>query len=192
MDAAIGALASAQEALAKEEKHQKAFDDANKSYEMAQRAGASEQLLQTLAANSNVKEINIVAHSMGNWVTLEALRGMSIRNGKIGAKVRNVMLVAPDVDVDVFRTQIQRMGTSRPRFALFVSQDDKALKFSETIWGGVQRLGQVDPAQEPYVSELQREHIEVYDLTKLKGNAHDRAFSDITEVVAMIKNRVGE
>ena len=153
---------------------------------------ALEQLLQTLAANPNVKEINVVAHSMGNWVTLEALRGMSIRTGKIGAKVKNVMLIAPDVDVDVFRTQIQRMGTSRPQFALFVSQDDKALKFSETIWGGTPRLGQVDPAQEPYVSELKREHIEVFDLTKLKGNAHDRAFEDITEVMVMIKDRVGK
>ena len=55
------------------------------------------------------------------------------------------MLVAPDVDVDVFRKQIRRMGKARPRFALFVSQDDKALKLSETIWGGVPRLGEIDP-----------------------------------------------
>jgi esterase/lipase superfamily enzyme len=153
---------------------------------------AFEQLLAMLAANPNVKDINIVAHSMGNWVALEALRGMSIRSGKIGNKIKNVMLIAPDVDVDVFRTQIQRIGTSRPRFALFVSQDDKALSLSQSIWGGVQRLGDIDPEQEPYQSELGREHIEVFDLTKLKGNAHDRAFEDITTVVAMFKDRVGE
>ena len=129
---------------------------------------------------------------MGNWVTLEALRGMSIRSGKIGGKIRNVLLVAPDVDVDVFRTQIQRMGSPRPRFALFVSQDDKALELSQTIWGGVPRLGEINPAQEPYQSELKRENIEVFDLTTLKGNAHDRAFENITAVVAMLKNRVGE
>ena len=50
------------------------------------RAMLFEQLLATLAANPNVKEINIVAHSMGNWVTLEALRAMSIRSGKIGGR----------------------------------------------------------------------------------------------------------
>jgi esterase/lipase superfamily enzyme len=153
---------------------------------------AFEELLATLTANPNVKEINIVAHSMGNWVTLEALRGISIRSGKIGGKIRNVLLVAPDVDVDVFRTQIQRMGSPRPRFALFVSQDDKALELSQTIWGGVPRLGEINPAQEPYQSELKRENIEVFDLTTLKGNAHDRAFENITAVVAMLKNRVGE
>ena len=153
---------------------------------------AFEQLLSMVAANPNVKEINIVAHSMGNWVTLEALRAMSIKTGKIGAKIRNVMLVAPDVDVDVFRTQIQRMGSSRPRFSLFVSQDDKALGLSQAIWGGVPRLGEINPAQEPYQSELKRENIEVFDLTSLKGSAHDRAFEDITQVVVMIRNRSGE
>src|SRR5215204_4363595 len=89
---------------------------------------ALEQLLESLSAHPNVKEINILAHSMGNWVTLEALRGRSIRPGRMRDKVKNVMLVAPDVDVDVFRAQIQRMGAARPRIALFLSQKDEALK----------------------------------------------------------------
>jgi esterase/lipase superfamily enzyme len=152
---------------------------------------AFEQLLAMLATNPNVNEINIVAHSMGNWVTLEALRAMSIRTGKIGGKIKNVMLVAPDVDVDVFRTQIQRMGTARPRFALFVSQDDKALELSQSLWGGVPRLGEINAAQEPYQSELKRENIEVFDLTNLRGKAHDRAFEDITNVLVMIRSRQG-
>jgi esterase/lipase superfamily enzyme len=54
------------------------------------------------------------------------------------------MLVTPDVDVDVFRTQIQRMGVARPRTALFVSQDDSALGLSKVIWGDVPRLGNID------------------------------------------------
>ena len=53
-------------------------------------------------------------------------------------------------------------------------------------------MGEINPAQEPYQSELKRENIEVFDLTKLKGDAHDRAFEDITEVVVMIKKRSGE
>jgi esterase/lipase superfamily enzyme len=154
--------------------------------------GALEQLIETLAANPNVKDINIVAHSMGNWITLEALRDMSIRTGKIGAKVKNVMLVAPDVDVDVFRTEMQSMGKSRPRFFLFASQDDGALNFSKSIWGGVQRIGAIDPAQEPYKSELAQENVEAFDLTKLKGDAHGRAFEDITTVMAMLKDRIGD
>ena len=130
---------------------------------------ALEQLLDTLASNSDVKEVNILAHSMGNWVTLEALRSKAIGGGKkgIGHKIKNVFLVAPDVDVDVFRTQIQRMGNARPRFALFVAQDDKALSVSQWIWGGMPRIGDINPEQEPYRDVLAQEQITVFDLTKL-------------------------
>ena len=129
---------------------------------------------------------------MGNWVTLEALRGMAIRSGRVAEKVKNVMLVAPDVDVDVFRTQIRRIGTSRPQFALFASQDDKALRLSQTIWGGKPRLGEINLGVEPFRSELELEHILVFDLTNLNGDAHDRAFEDVTPVMAMIRQRLGE
>ena len=75
---------------------------------------ALEELLDTLASHQNMKEINVVAHSMGNNVALEALRGRSIRGAR-GArggidKVKNALLVAPDVDLDVFRIQVRRMG----------------------------------------------------------------------------------
>ena len=153
---------------------------------------ALEQLLDTLAANPQVTEVNILAHSMGNWVTLEALRGKAIGGGKVGNKVRNVFLVAPDVDVDVFRTQIRRMGTSRPNFALFVSQDDKALGLSQYIWGGVPRLGEINPEQERYRDILAQEKITVFDLTKLGGNSHSRAFDDITQVVVMVREQLNE
>jgi esterase/lipase superfamily enzyme len=156
---------------------------------------ALEQLLDTLAHHPSVTEVTILAHSMGNWVTLEALRSMSIRSGRIGEKIKNVMLVAPDVDVDIFRTQIIRMGTARPRFELFVSQDDKALALSQFIWGGIPRLGEVDPNAEPYHSEFERQRIIVFDLTKLKSSgddAHDRAFEDITSVSAMVRKRLHE
>jgi esterase/lipase superfamily enzyme len=158
---------------------------------------ALEQLLTSLTRESSISEINIVAHSMGNWITLEALRGMFIRNARAPdrggfAKMKNVLLVAPDVDVDVFRSQIARMGTYRPHVALFVSRDDTALDLSKVVWGGVSRLGDVDPNEEPYRTEFEREKIEVFDLTKLKvlgDNAHSRAFDDITAVMAMIEQR---
>jgi esterase/lipase superfamily enzyme len=154
---------------------------------------ALEQLLETLAANRDVKEVNILAHSMGNYVTLEALRGKAIAGGKIGSKIKNVFLVAPDVDADVFRTQIRRMGAARPRFALFVSQDDKALSLSQMIWGGMPRIGDINPEQEPYRDVLAQEQITVFDLTKLQGgNAHTRAFDDITQVVVMVREQLND
>lgn len=158
---------------------------------------ALEDLLAMLASYPSVKEISVLAHSMGNWVTLEALRGRSMRvaQATTGDKLKYAMLVAPDVDVDVFRTQIQRMGAARPRIALFVSQDDKALGLSKIIWGGVPRLGEINPTLEPYRSEFERDRITVFDLTKLKSigdDPHDRAFEDVTTVVGMIRQRLSE
>ncbi len=151
---------------------------------------ALERLLDSVAANPNVKEITVLAHSMGNWLTLEALRAKSIRMGRISDKIKNVLLVAPDVDVDVFRTQIQRMGKPRPRFALFLSQDDAALKLSQSIWGGVSRIGDVNPNEEPYKTQFEQEGILVFDLTHLQGDdAHSRAFDDVTSVMGMIRQR---
>jgi esterase/lipase superfamily enzyme len=159
---------------------------------------ALEGLLSTVASYPGITEVNLLAHSMGNWVALEALRGRSIRGGPTAVslkpdKLKNVLLVAPDVDVDVFRSQIQRMGSVRPRIALFVSQDDSALGLSKSIWGDVPRLGDIDPKQEPYRSELERDKIMVFDLTTLASagdDAHDRAFEDITSVMGMIKERL--
>lgn len=154
---------------------------------------ALEELLDILARHPAVAEVNILAHSMGNWVTLEALRARSLRPGRAADKVKYALLVAPDVDVDVFRTQIRRMGNARPRFALFVSQDDKALAVSQTLSGGVPRLGEVNPNEEPYRSEFERDRIEVFDLTKLEsnhGNAHSRAFDEVTSVAMMVRERL--
>jgi esterase/lipase superfamily enzyme len=66
-------------------------------------------------------------------------------------------MAAPDVDVDVARTQVAAM---RPNFILFVSREDRALALSRRLWGKV-RLGAIDPEQEPLKSELRRERIEV-------------------------------
>ena len=115
-----------------------------------------------LTSFPEVSEVNLLAQSMGNWVALEALRGRSMRGGQTSNslkadKLKNAMLVAPDDDVDVFRMQIQRMGLGRPRIALFASQDDEALSLSKNIWGGVGRLGDVDPTQEPYECEFERD-----------------------------------
>jgi esterase/lipase superfamily enzyme len=152
---------------------------------------ALEDLLDSLACNPDVKEVTLLAHSMGNWIALEALRAKSIRAGKIGDKIKNVLLVAPDVDVDVFRTQIARMGASRPRFALFLSQDDAALKISQSI-GGVTRVGGANPEMEPYHGDFEHGKILVFDLTNLQGSAHSRAFEDVTSVTEMIKQRLAE
>ena len=69
-----------------------------------------EKLLRYLQKDPQVKTISILAHSMGNWVTLEALRQMAIRDGRVAPKVKVVMLADADVDVDIAREQIATLG----------------------------------------------------------------------------------
>jgi len=153
---------------------------------------ALDQLLNAVAGSKDVKEVNVLCHSMGCLLTLETLHARAIHAGKIGGKIKNVLLVAPDVSVDVFRSEMQEMGSAKPRFALFLSEDDQALKLSKSIGDGVTRLGNVNPDQEPYNTEFQREGILVFDLTGLRGGAHSRAFTDVTSVMGMIQQRLAE
>ena len=103
-----------------------------------------------------------------------------------------VRVVAPDVDVKLFREQMLQMGQPRPRFVLFLSRDDRALKLSQSLWGGAPRLGEIDPRDEPYKSELQREQIMVFDVTYLQGDPHSRTFDDVKSVMGMIERRLAQ
>lgn len=96
----------------------------------------------TLVGQSNAEKITIMAHSMGNWLTVEALRQMKMAGTLLPAKrVGNVILAAPDIDVDVFKSQLKRFGKPEKPFVVIVSHDDKALGISDFIAGGKQRLG---------------------------------------------------
>lgn len=153
-----------------------------------------ERLLTFMAKDPNVGEISILAHSMGNVVTLEALRQMAIRNGRILPKIKYVMLAAPDVDVDVFYTVLGELGEPRPAFTMFVSQDDKALAVSKRVWGNVPRIGQIDPEQEPFRSEFERYNINVIDLTKLRtdDSLNHGKFAASPQVVQAIGARLAQ
>lgn len=155
---------------------------------------ALELLLSALASDPNVDEVSILAHSMGNWVTLEALRQMAIRDKRIAPKIKNVMLAAPDVDVDVFRRQMADIGPNGPNVTLFVSQDDRALQVSRRVWGNVERLGQINVAQEPFATEMQQDKITVIDLTKLHTDdrLNHAKFASSPEVVQLIGARLAE
>ncbi|WP_244624205.1 MULTISPECIES: alpha/beta hydrolase [unclassified Bosea (in: a-proteobacteria)] len=153
---------------------------------------ALESLLQNLARDPAVGEVSLLAHSMGNWVALESLTQMAVRNRGIPPKIANVMLASPDVDADVFRTQIAEMTGRRPKFTLFVSQDDRALAVSRRVWGGKDRLGAVDPDVEPYKTEFEQDKITVLNLTKLRtgDKLNHGKFAESPEVVKLIGTRL--
>ncbi|MCF3640379.1 alpha/beta hydrolase [Rhizobium sp. TRM95111] len=151
-----------------------------------------ETALRTVAKEEDVTTVTVLAHSMGTWLTMEALRQMAIRDGHVASKIKNVILASPDIDVDVFARQFTELGAERPNFTIFVSQDDKALALSRFISGDVQRLGAINPADEPYRTQLERAGITVVDLTTVKtedGLNHGK-FAESPEIVQLIGKRL--
>ncbi|MCC7274121.1 MAG: alpha/beta hydrolase [Alphaproteobacteria bacterium] len=153
---------------------------------------ALEAVIRRAASSPEVGEITILAHSMGSWLAVEALRQMAIRDGRVAPRIANVILASPDLDVDVFAQQWRSMGSDRPKFTLFVSQDDRALRLSRRISGGIDRLGQMDPTAEPYRSALEKSGITVIDLTALESGdrMNHGKFASSPEIVRLIGQRL--
>lgn len=151
-----------------------------------------ERLLHVLQDDKGVKDITILAHSMGTWLAMESLRQMSIRDGRVAPKIENVVLASPDIDIDVFARQWSELGGKKPNFTIFVAQDDKALALSRFISGDIQRLGQINPADEPYRAQFEKAGITVVDLTKVKSGdrlAHGK-FAESPQIVQLIGERL--
>ncbi len=152
-----------------------------------------ERLLRAIEAEKGVTDITILAHSMGTWLAMESLRQMAIRDGgKLGPKIQNVVLASPDIDIDVFARQWSDMGERKPNFTIFVSQDDRALALSRFISGDVQRLGQINPSDEPYRAQFEKAGITVVDLTKVQtgDRLNHGKFAESPQIVQLIGERL--
>ena len=152
---------------------------------------ALEKLLRFLQDDPQVNTITVLAHSMGNWVTLEALRQMAIRDGRVVPKIKLVMLADADVDVDIARQQLATLGPQHPHIVLMVSENDRALAASRELWEGP-RLGAIDPNVEPYRGMIEREDISVVNMTSLPS--HDffnhGKFAEDPRVIEQIGRRI--
>lgn len=103
-----------------------------------------EQLLSDVA-RTDAPGIFIVAHSIGAALTIETLRQISIsKNDFLHKKLRGVVMISPDIDVNVFVQSLKRIKPRPDPMLIFVSKKDFALKFSSFLTGKNSRLGVVD------------------------------------------------
>lgn len=141
-----------------------------------------------MLAKTKAKTIDIIAHSMGTWVTMEALRQLAITGDRdLGGKLGYVVLASPDIDVDVFKKQMIRYGKPDKPFAILLSDDDRALKLSSLISGDKPRVGDYGDA-----ADLASYGVVVVDLTQAKsGNSLNHAkFADNPILVQLLGNRL--
>lgn len=146
--------------------------------------------LRAIARDIGTTRIDILAHSVGTFLTLEALRQASIRgDGSFGGKLRDVMLAAPDVDLDVFRTQMRQI---RRPVTVFVSADDRALAFSRRFAGDKTRLGAISARDTQIVAELEQEGARIIDLSDIatSDRFNHSKFAASAKVVQLIGRRL--
>jgi esterase/lipase superfamily enzyme len=95
------------------------------------------QLLTELSAKSKIKRIHVIAHSMGNRPVMNALSKM----GPAAANIRQIALMAPDIDVRIFSALLRQFPKSDMSVALYASSADLALRLSNSL-NGYHRAGE--------------------------------------------------
>lgn len=146
--------------------------------------------LRAIARDLGTSRMDILAHSMGTLLTLETLRQAAIRgDGAFGGKLRDVMLAAPDVDLDVFKTQMNQI---RRPVTVFVSADDRALDFSRRFAGDKRRLGAVSAKDAEIVAELEKLGVRIVDISEVTSadSLNHAKFASSPKVVQLIGERL--
>ncbi|QQA42766.1 alpha/beta hydrolase [Pelagovum pacificum] len=97
---------------------------------------------------AGAEEVVVIGHSLGALLTMEVLRQMAIRDGGTpSVDFGGIILVSPDIDIELFRRLAEESGGLPEPFAIFVSKNDPALRISALLAGTRDRLGtNTDPA----------------------------------------------
>lgn len=134
-------------------------------------------MLTAMARDRRIGDITVLAHSMGAWLTVEALRQLRLSGRADAFDHLQVVLAAPDIDIDVFRAQMAIIGTMEPPMVVLTAPDDRALFVSRYLGAAHQRVGALD-VNDPRVREVARETniaiVDISGLEALDGLHHSR------------------
>jgi esterase/lipase superfamily enzyme len=117
------------------------------------------RFLAWLAEHPEVEGIHIISHSRGTGVVRTAIRELAIEARTAGPltpesyKLRNVVVAAPDINLEVGLQRTMREGTfwAAERWTTYTSEHDMAIGASQWLFGGL-RLGEagIDTVSDTY------------------------------------------
>ena len=103
----------------------------------AQAVDASEDSFKSfigcVAEKSGARAIHFVVHSMGNRLFARTIQDIATACAQAGVAVGAVVLAAPDIDVDVFRSLAKIYPTTCAKTTMYVSDRDRALALSRSF-----------------------------------------------------------
>jgi esterase/lipase superfamily enzyme len=143
-------------------------------------------LLEDVAKTPGVGRIHILAHSMGGWLAMEALRQAAIAGDRdLSGHLGEVMLASPDIDLDVFTKQMARISPAK--VTVFATSNDRALSLSSWIADDRPRVGAVNAAKPEDKAALERLGVKVYDLSAFSDGLIDHGiYADTPDVIHAI------
>jgi esterase/lipase superfamily enzyme len=105
-------------------------------------------VLDALLASPTTGRINIVAHSVGSMLAMEALRALSAERGALAAdRIGALVFAAPDIDMDVFTSSVEHIGPLARKITVITATNDRALALSGWMAGGMTRVGAAEKAK---------------------------------------------
>jgi esterase/lipase superfamily enzyme len=135
-------------------------------------------------ADAGAQEIFVVGHSMGAQLLVEALRQMDIRNSRrLRSHLAGVVLLSPDIDVDVFKSQASTFGDLPQPFLIFSSDRDRALRLSSFITGQPNRLGNLGD-----IDQLAEVDVRVIDIGAFSAGSGHFTVGDSPELIKLLSN----
>jgi len=103
------------------------------------------EFLTGIARRCDAEAVHVIAHSMGNRALTAALESLASELPDEHPMFREVLLTAPDIDADVFRSQIApAIVKTAQRVTLYASSNDEALAMSKRVHG-YPRAGESGP-----------------------------------------------
>ncbi len=137
-----------------------------------------------ILGRTKAHSVDVFAHSMGSLLTMEGLVERD-RSGELGRRknLNTIVLAAPDIDIDLFRAQLNRLSPEiRRSIFLLISERDAALRVSARLAGGVPRVGAA-PLRD--LEEFGLTVIDLSDINDSSSGSHS-AFAGSPDVVQLI------
>ena len=142
-----------------------------------------------LLIRTNATGFNIFAHSMGNLLVVDTMVQLSLQKRiNTTSSLKNIVLASPDIDIDLFKSQLSQMGDSAGNIFVLVSEDDAALAVSRRLAGGIDRVGDAS------AEELAQLGLTVIDLSEIDDSfsgSHSK-FAGSPEVVQLLGRALKE
>lgn len=141
--------------------------------------------ITAILERTGAESVEVFAHSMGALLAMEGMVD-GAQTGRLDRRVsiiNHIILASPDIDFDLFRTQLAELPPAiRDKMYLLVSEDDGALRASRLIAGGVPRVGAAD------AEELEKLGVTVIDLSEIddSSSGSHAKFAGSPEVVRLL------